>query len=114
MSDSVTPWSIARQVPLFMEFSRQEFLSGLPFPFPGDVSNPGIEPSFPTWQADSLPSEPPGKPPNIYYGYINWISLNLTEWGEHILLELTFVLHLKEPNILAVVGIDMFYFVFWK
>jgi len=40
-----------------MEFSRQ----GLPFPSPGDVSNPGIEPRFPTLQADALPSEPPGK-----------------------------------------------------
>ena len=66
VSDSVTPRSVAHQVPLFMEFSRQEFLSGLPFPFPGDLSNPGIEPRSPTWQADSLPSEPPGKPPNIY------------------------------------------------
>ena len=45
-----------------MEFSRQEYWSGLPFPSPGDLPNPGIEPWYPTLQAGSLPSEPPGKP----------------------------------------------------
>jgi len=40
----VTPWTVARQVPLSMEFSRQEYWSGLPFPSPGDLSDPGIEP----------------------------------------------------------------------
>ena len=44
------------------DFSRQEYWSGLPCPPPGDLPNPGIEPRFPTLQADSLPSEPPGKP----------------------------------------------------
>ena len=43
-------------------FSRQEYWSGLPCPPPGDLPNPGIEPKFPTLQADSLPSEPSGKP----------------------------------------------------
>ena len=63
MSDSfVTPWTIASQAPLSMEFSRQEFWSGLPFPPPGDLADPGIEPRSPALQADSLPSEPPGKP----------------------------------------------------
>ena len=47
-----------------MEFSRQEHWSGLPFPSPGDLSDPGIKPGFPALQADSLPSEPPGKPGN--------------------------------------------------
>ena len=47
---------------LSMEFSRQEYWSGLPFPSPGDLPDPGIEPRSPTLQADSLPSEPPGKP----------------------------------------------------
>ena len=50
------------QGPLSMEFSRQEYWSGLPFPSPGDLSDSGIESSVPTLQADSLPSEPPGKP----------------------------------------------------
>ena len=45
-----------------MGFSRQEYWSGLPFPPPGDLPNPGIEPGSPTLQADSLQSEPPGKP----------------------------------------------------
>ena len=45
-----------------MEFSRQEHWSGLPFPFSGDLPNPGIELRSPVLQADSLPSEPPGKP----------------------------------------------------
>ena len=45
-----------------MGFSRQEYWSGLPFPSPGDLPNPGIEPRFPALQADALTSEPPGKP----------------------------------------------------
>ena len=45
-----------------MGFSRQEYWSGLPFPSPGDLPDPGIEPRSPALQADTLPSEPPGKP----------------------------------------------------
>ena len=56
-----TPWTIARQAPLSMGFSRQEYWSGLPFPPPGDLPNPGIEPVSPSLQADSLPAEPLGK-----------------------------------------------------
>ena len=47
--------------PLSMGFSRQEYWSGLPFPSPGDLPDPGIEPGAPALQADSLLSEPPGK-----------------------------------------------------
>ena len=54
-----TPWTVARQAPLSTEFSRQEYCSRLPFPSPGDLPHPGIEPRSPTMQADSLPSEPP-------------------------------------------------------
>ena len=50
------------QAPLSMKFSRQEYWSGLPFPSPGDLLDPGIKPGSPALQADSLPSEPPGKP----------------------------------------------------
>ena len=64
VSDSATPESIACQVPLSMGFSRQEYWSGLPFPSPEDLPNPGDEPSCPSLQVDSLPSEPPGKPTN--------------------------------------------------
>ena len=58
----VTPWTVACHTPLSMGFSRQESWSGLLFPTPGDLSDPGIEPRSPALQADSLPSEPPGKP----------------------------------------------------
>ena len=54
-------WTVAHQAPLSMGFSRQEYWSGLPFPPPGDLPDPGIEPRSPALQADALPSEPPGK-----------------------------------------------------
>ena len=53
-----TPWTTARQAPLHMGFSRQEYWSGLPFPSPGDPPDPGAELRSPTLQADSLLSEP--------------------------------------------------------
>ena len=56
------PWTVARQAPLPIEFSRQEYWSGLPFTSPEDHPDPGIEPRSPVLQADSLPSEPLGKP----------------------------------------------------
>ena len=56
-----TPWTVAHQAPQSMEFFRQEYWSGLPFPSPEDLPNPGIEPGSPALQADALPSEPPGK-----------------------------------------------------
>ena len=57
-----TPWTVAYQAPLSMGFSRQEYWSGLPFPSPGDLPNPGIEPQSPELQADALTSEPSDKP----------------------------------------------------
>ena len=57
-----TPWTVAHQAPLSMGFSRQEHWSGWPFPSPGDLPDPGIEPGSPALQADALLSEPPGKP----------------------------------------------------
>ena len=57
----MSPWTVAYQAPLSMEFSRQEYWSGLPFPSPGDLSDLGIEPGSPALQADTLPSEPQGK-----------------------------------------------------
>ena len=56
-----TPWTVARQAPLSMGFSRQEYWSGLPWPSPGDLPNPGIKPGSPALQADALSSEPPGR-----------------------------------------------------
>ena len=64
----VTPWTIALQAPLTMEFSRQEYWSGLPFPTPGDLRYPGIEPEFsmstvsPALGGRFFTTEPPGKP----------------------------------------------------
>ena len=55
----VTPWTVAHQVPLSMEFSMQEYWSGMPFPSPGDLHKSGIEPKSPVLQADSLLFEPP-------------------------------------------------------
>ena len=66
------PWTVPRQASLSMGFSRQEYWSGLPFPSPGDLPNPGIEsmsPVSPALQADSFNAEPSGK---------HWISLQTT------------------------------------
>ena len=71
------PMNCSRQAPLFMRFSSQAYWSGLPFPPPGDLPNPGMEPTSPVspaLQAYSLPSEPPGKPCLFSVG--NVISLD--------------------------------------
>ena len=57
-----TPWTVAYQAPPSVGFSRQEYWSGLPFPSPGDLPDPGIELGSPAFQADTLTSDPPGKP----------------------------------------------------
>ena len=56
-----TPLTVTNQAPPSMGFSRQEYWSGLLFPFPGDLPDPGIEPRSPALLADAFPSEPPGK-----------------------------------------------------
>ena len=56
-----TRWTVASQAPPSMALFRQEYWSGLPFPSPGDLPDPGIEPGSPALQADALPSQPPGK-----------------------------------------------------
>ena len=69
----VTPWTIACQASPSMRFSRQEHWSGLPLPSPGYLPDPGIETGSPAPQADSWPSEPPGKPnAGYYYYYLMW------------------------------------------
>ena len=60
------PWTAAHQAPQSMGFSRQEDWSGLPFPSPGDLPDPGIEPGSPALEADALTSEPAGKPYSFY------------------------------------------------
>ena len=57
-----TPWTVAYQAPPSLGFSRQKYWSGFPFPSPGDLPNPGIKAGSPALQADTLLSEPPGKP----------------------------------------------------
>ena len=69
--------TVARQAPLSMEFYRQEYWSGLPFPSPGDLPNPGTESRFSTLQADSLSSEPPGEPGMLF------IALDLASVTSH-------------------------------
>ena len=67
----VIPWTVVYQAPLSMECSRQEYWSGVPFPSPGDLSNSGTEPRPPALQADSLLSEPAGKP--LLGGLLWWL-----------------------------------------
>ena len=55
----VSPWTVARKIPLSMGFPRQGYWNGLPFPSPEHLPDPGIEPWSPALQADSLPTEPP-------------------------------------------------------
>ena len=69
MFNSVTPWIVAHQAPLSVGFSGQEYWSGLPFPPPGDLPDPGF-PGSPALQTGSLPSEPPGLHPDKQWGYI--------------------------------------------
>ena len=72
----MTPWTIAYQASPSMGFSRQEYQSGLPFPSPGDLPDPGIESRSPILQADALLSEPPGKP-----SAVSSLLLNLSVEG---------------------------------
>ena len=81
-----TPWTVAYQALQSMEFSRQEYWSGLPFPSPRDLPNPGIKPGSPALQADALPSEPPGKPQrsgekNALIWYFPFVPENGTSEG---------------------------------
>ena len=81
-----TPWTVAYQAPLSMGFSRQECWSGLPFPSPGDLPDPGIKPGSPALQADALPSEPPGKPPDqpyLHTALISYPAFELLSGGRH-------------------------------
>ena len=64
----VTPWTVAQHSSLSIEFSRQEYWSGLPFPSLGNLSNPGIKPWSLVLQANSLPSEPPWKENCLFLG----------------------------------------------
>ena len=73
---SATPWTVAGQAPLSMGFS-QEYWSGLPFPPPGDLPNPGIDPASPALQADSSLTEPSGKPGLDSITCLKWLLLQI-------------------------------------
>ena len=78
-----TPWTVAYQASQSMEFSRQEYWSGLPFPSPGNLANPGIELGSPALQADALLSEPPGKPKIFLWATFWWgwgRAARILEW----------------------------------
>ena len=73
-----TPWTVARQAPLSLEFFRQEYWSGLPFPIPGDLTDPGLKSVFlasPVLASGSFTTEPPGKPiESISHSKFNQVS----------------------------------------
>ena len=75
----VTPWTVAYEAPQSMEFSRQEYWSGLPFPSPGDLPNPGIKPRSPALQADALLSEPPSFLHSLYIWIIVFYHMCLLQ-----------------------------------
>ena len=67
----VTPGTVVHQAPLSMGFSRQEYCSGLPCPSPGDLSDPGVEPTSPALAGGFFTTEPPGKPKCPYNKTLN-------------------------------------------
>ena len=74
-------------------FSKQEYWSGLPFPSPGGLPNPGIEPRSPSLQADSLPSEPPEKPKNTRVSSLSLQGIFLTQESNWALLHCRKILY---------------------
>ena len=75
-SDSANPWTVAYHTPLSMAFSRQEYWSGLPFPFPGDLPDPGIEPRFPAVQKILYQLSHQGSPMNLWDDTIQVLTVN--------------------------------------
>ena len=82
-----TPWTVAYQAPWSMGFSRQGYWSGLPFPSPGDLPNPGIIPGSPALQTDALPSEPLGKPDERLGSFKNLRPLSVANVPDFLLGE---------------------------
>ena len=97
-----TPWTVAHQPPLSMEFSRQEYWRRLPFPPPGDLPHLGIEPRPPALAGGFLTTEPPGKPNDIWLYRQNTVhrktSLHLIYVYESTRKNLWQCLHFKNPR----------------
>ena len=74
------PWTVAHQAPLSMEFSRQGYWSGVPFPSPGNLPDPEIETRPLALQVDSLPSEPQGKSPDLKAGSSRKENCSMQIW----------------------------------
>ena len=86
-----THWTVVYQSPPSMGFSRQECWTGLPFPSPGDLPDPGIEPGSPAFQADALTSEPPGNH-HSHLGFMVWKSIGLYHHrGQNLCLQSFFL-----------------------
>ena len=101
---SATPWTVARWAPVSTEFSRQEYWHGLPFPFLGDLPDPEIKARFSTLQADSSPTEPPGKPYKYQYFCLkqtNFLCISPCFTVSYVLLHMEKkkpVCHIKSRN----------------
>ena len=79
-----TTWTVAHQAPLSMGLSRQEYCSGLPFPFPGDLPDPGIKLGSPVLQAESLPTEVSEKPLFTLHSNKNYILYITCIWAQSL------------------------------
>ena len=99
----VTPWTVAYQAPPSMERSRQEYWSGLPFPSPGDLPDPGIKPRSPTLQADALPSEPAGKPwcfkPGFKSCVLSLAFINTREFSWEMMFQRNCIRYFHESSV---------------
>ena len=93
-----TPWGVAYLAPLSMGFSRQECWSGLPFPSPGDLPDPGIKPRSPALQADALQSEPPGKPRNPTFSFFKIFYTILGSLHFHRNFKVSLPISIKLPT----------------
>ena len=94
-----TPWTVAYQAPPSMGLSRQEYWSWLPFPFPGDLPDPGIEPGSPTLQADALRSEPPGKPWCFKFHVLNPVFINTRELSWEMMFQRNCIRYFHESSV---------------
>ena len=89
-----TPWTVAHQAPPSMRFSRQEYWSGLPFPSPGDLPDPGIEPRSPAFQADALITEPLKTPTETMHKRLHYFKILVSTLSSIQYIQFEIKLHL--------------------